>query len=76
MNGEKYCTMRIAPSVRANLKRISENLKKHNNLQWSESRVVNLALIDWIQTLAKLNDAEIERLFDSYEELKTGHGLK
>lgn len=60
--------MRIAPSVRENLIMLEAELKKLNR-RWSESRIVNLALIEWIKMLSKLNDEEIDRLFESYEGL-------
>lgn len=69
MNSDKqYCTMRIAPRVRENLMQLNVELKKRNR-RWSESRIVNLALVEWTKGLTKLNDTEIDRLFESYEGL-------
>lgn len=72
-NGSQYCTLHIAPSVRETVQLLRDELKKRNK-QWSESRIVNLALIEWVHMIGRLNDTEVDRLFETYEELKTGHG--
>jgi hypothetical protein len=69
---DQYVSMRIAPSVRAEIKRVVNQLKVLNP-QWSESRLVNIAMRDWADKISRLNDTELERLFDTYEDLKVGH---
>lgn len=64
--------MRIAPSVREDILAVVTTLKTYNQ-QWSESRFVNIAMRDWVDKISRLNDTEIERLFESFEELKSGH---
>lgn len=65
----RYCSLYLAPEVRQHLYDVVEALKHSHNRQWTPAKVVNLALNEWTTMIAKLNDTEIDRLFDSYDNL-------
>ena len=71
---KQYTTYRIAPSLRESVLELVSKLKAKNR-RWSESRLVNIALLEWLPDFRKLNDSEIDRLFCLYDStLKAGHG--
>jgi hypothetical protein len=69
----QYTTLRIAPSIYAQMNRLVADASLRNR-KWSVSAFVNIALLDWIEKFHELNDKTVDGLFKKYEDLKTGHG--
>lgn len=69
----QYTTVRIAPTVYASINLILPALKEYDR-NWNLSRILNVAVMDWIDNFDQLSDKAIQKQFDKYEELKTGHG--
>lgn len=71
--GRDYTTIRVAPSIQSELRKLNIHLKTLNP-QWSVSRLINLACLEFLTSISQKNDKEIEGLFDKYEQLKVGQG--
>lgn len=64
-----YASIYLTSAVRQHLYEIVEVLKKTHNRRWSAAKVVNLALHAWTIMIGKMDDAEIDRLFNEYDNI-------
>lgn len=68
---DEYTSVRLSPSIQSELRVVVSELKKSNR-SWSMSRILNLACMEFLSSIAQKNVKELDGLFDKYESLKIG----
>lgn len=64
---QPYMSLRILESNYMRINDILHELKRKNK-KWNISKLVNLALFDFLKRLPNMKDTELEKLFKLYED--------
>jgi len=64
-------TNRIAPSIQSELRKVTTELREKYSKSWSSTKLINLALLEFLENFRINNEKEVNQLLEKYKHLQT-----